>query len=96
MICRSPPVYTLHSQFKGAVDVPYGFRMDNVKDVYNLTRFDETNFGAFTIFPDPEFEEFKGKTKAHQKKTEFLTIDVGYLFLLPFKGAVLNISDDGR
>ncbi|XP_041350001.1 plexin-A2-like isoform X2 [Gigantopelta aegis] len=75
MVCRSPPVFTLRSKFKGAIDVPYGFRMDNVKDVYNLTQFDETKFGVFTIFPDPEFKEFKGKTKAHQKKTEFLTID---------------------
>ncbi|XP_048252946.1 plexin-A2-like isoform X3 [Haliotis rufescens] len=77
LVCYSPMVESLVptlSDDVDHVDVSYGFKMDGVENIMNLTGRSLEAFGVFTLYPDPVFEKFKNGMKSHQKKTEFLTI----------------------
>ncbi len=92
MICRSPNVSNaadLHSDTESLkpLIVAYGFIMDNVTDLKNLTAISEGE-RIFLIFPDPIFFPFDSGEKFYQPKNEYLTINVS-IFVLPIQALAM-------
>ena len=74
MICDSPII-----EVEGSIDadnplqLEYGFRMDNVLGVQNLTT-SNNGFSPFLLYPNPVFERFDKEVKYY--KSEYLNINV--------------------
>ena len=60
------------------VILSYGFLMDNVLDLRNLTAHSSES-RLFLLYPDPTFDEFADGFKKFQSKNEYLTINVSVL-----------------
>ncbi|CAH1783359.1 unnamed protein product [Owenia fusiformis] len=76
MNCKSPntnPSGYLNSPLTPPLQASYGFLLDNVKAMRNITA--DPRFGKFTIHADPEFELFPQGVKYFQEKNEYLTIN---------------------
>ncbi|XP_025108035.1 plexin-A4-like isoform X2 [Pomacea canaliculata] len=57
------------------LSVSYGFHMDGVQALRNLTDLSYDDHRTFDIYPDPEFAKFEGGQKTHQQKNELLVIE---------------------
>ncbi|CAG0913869.1 unnamed protein product [Notodromas monacha] len=69
MFCQSPTVES-DTSIIAPMHMEYGFIMDNVIEVLNLSR----RFNAsFTLYPNPIFEKFEEKIKYY--KSDYLTIN---------------------
>ncbi|XP_064605454.1 plexin-A2-like isoform X2 [Liolophura sinensis] len=73
--CSTPSLATAAeiSNISRPKRIAYGFEMDNVEDLRNLSSSEE--YGVFIIFPDPSFDAFKEGMMVHRKNNEYLTIN---------------------
>lgn len=76
MICLSPEIDVPHGILDAdkPLELEYGFRMDNVARVQNLT---ERKLHAFSLYPDPVYEVFDEEVKYY--KSDYLTINGQHL-----------------
>lgn len=88
--CVTPSMYmALKPVFRTADSVllNYGLRMDNTRELLNLTKYqpyepgvtEKQSFigqGLFQIFEDPSFDAFENGKKYFQLTNEYLTINV--------------------
>ena len=81
MVCMSPSIVGAISTGirEQPLVVPYGFIMDNVTALKNLTAYDDRR-AMFRFYPDPTFESFEEGVKYFQNKNEYLTINVSTHF----------------
>lgn len=74
MVCDSPPIEA--DEVKLDAEKPaqllYGFRMDDVKGVQNLTT--QGGHNPFLLYPNPIYEPFSEEVKYY--KSDYLTINV--------------------
>lgn len=77
MVCKSPtievPEHVVVDEEK-PLQLEYGFRMDNVTKVQNLTKH---GFSNFHLYPNPIYDEFNEEIKYY--KSDYLTINGQYL-----------------
>ena len=77
MLCRTPSILTASlrpSSPEEPLLVPFGFHMDNVRELLNYTHADAEKLH---VYEDPLFSPFKEGTKRVQpKEDEHLTISV--------------------
>ena len=73
MECRSPAVPVLGQQIspEDPLSLDYGFFMDDVPSVQNLSRL--PGFSPFILYPDPVYEKFDEEVKYY--KSDYLTIN---------------------
>lgn len=78
MTCASPVIEADESKLDAddPLKLEYGFRMDNVSGVQNLTM--NNNFTPFLLYPNPIFEPFDKEVKYY--KSDYLNINVSKLF----------------
>lgn len=74
MICDSPVLEVEESKLDpdNPLNLEYGFRMDNVSGVQNLTM--NSNFKPFLLYPNPFFEKFDKEVKYY--KSDYLNVNV--------------------
>lgn len=74
MICDSPVIEVDESKLDAdnPLNLEYGFRMDNVSGVQNLTM--NNSFKPFLLYPNPVFEKFEKKVKYY--KSDYLNVNV--------------------
>lgn len=79
MICNSPVIEADDSKLDAdsPLKLEYGFRMDNVSGVQNLTTLNK-DFNPFFLYPNPIFVPFDKEVKYY--KSEYLNINVSHLF----------------
>lgn len=88
MICGSPIIEVEEDlDADKPLELEYGFRMDNVTGVQNLTM--TNNFSPFLLFPNPVFTEFDKAVKYY--KSEYLNINVSFDFIF-YKPIYFNNS----
>ncbi|XP_076307717.1 plexin-A2-like isoform X1 [Tachypleus tridentatus] len=75
MSCKSPAVPIDQSDFVNGdpKEFHYGFLMDNVESLKNLSY--RPGFTRFQIFPDPVYEKFSEKNNIKYYKSDYLTIN---------------------
>lgn len=81
MICDSPVIEADDAKIDAEkpMELEYGFRMDNVSGVQNLTL--QRGYNSFLLFPNPIYEPFSEDVKYY--KSDYLTINVSiYFFIL--------------
>ncbi len=73
MECRSPSVPVLGQQIspEDPLQLEYGFFMDDVPSVQNLSRL--PGYSPFVLYPDPVYEKFDEEVKYY--KSDYLTIN---------------------
>lgn len=73
MTCDSPVIEADDSRLDAdkPLELEYGFRMDNVPGVQNLTS--SNNFNSFLLYPNPIFEPFDKEVKYY--KSDYLNIN---------------------
>ena len=78
MWCLTPKVPIPEGKLKGSKSkaLAYGFHLDGVQTLRNLTALSYEDHRMIEVFSDPEFTEFKDKQKVHQQKNELLVIEV--------------------
>ena len=78
MWCLTPKLPIPEGKLNGSKTkaVAYGFKLDGVQNMRNLTAFSYEDYRMIEVFPDPEFTDFKDKHKVHQQKNELLVIEV--------------------
>ena len=78
MYCLTPKVPIPEDQVRGgkSVALAYGFKLDGVQSVRNLTDLSYEDHRVFEVFADPEFIEFEEGQKVHQQKNGLLFIEV--------------------
>ena len=76
MVCRSPEIDVPPGELDAErpMALEYGFRMDNVARVQNLT---QRKLHEFYLFPDPVYENFDEEVKYY--KSDYLTINGQHL-----------------
>lgn len=81
MICDSPIIEVDESKLDAdnPLHLEYGFRMDNVSGVQNLTM--NSNFKPFLLYPNPVFEKFDKEVKYY--KSDYLNVNVR-IFIFKF------------
>lgn len=74
MICDSPVIEADESKLDAdkPMHLEYGFRMDNVSGVQNLTA--QHGYNSFLLYPNPIYEPFSEEVKYY--KSDYLTINV--------------------
>lgn len=74
MICESPVIESENRQLDSEkpLNLEYGFQMDNVPGVQNLSM--QQNKQAFQLYPNPIYEPFDEEVKYY--KSDYLTINV--------------------
>lgn len=77
MICDSPVIEVDETKLDAdkPLHLEYGFRMDDVKGVQNLTG--QHNFNSFLLYPNPIYEKFSEEVKYY--KSDYLTINGQHL-----------------
>lgn len=77
MICDSPVIEADDSKLDAEkpMQLEYGFRMDNVSGVQNLTL--QHNYNSFLLYPNPIYEPFSEDVKYY--KSDYLTINGQHL-----------------
>lgn len=75
MKCFSPEIAAENEELDSEhpEKLEYGFKMDNVAGVQNLTR---SNFSPFLLYPNPIYEKFDEEVKYY--KSDYLTINVSH------------------
>lgn len=76
MICMSPVIDEVEDSKLDAdnpLKLEYGFRMDNVTGVQNLTQ-SKKEFNPFLLYPNPTFNPFDKEVKYY--KSDYLNINV--------------------
>ena len=63
------------------VTLHYGFIMDNVTELRNMTSYVYTGNHEFSVYPDPSFDRWKSP-KNFQLTSEYLTINVSVALLI--------------
>ena len=73
MACPSPNII-VHDPIDAEhpLDLEYGFRMDNVSGVQNLSM--KSGYTHFLLYPNPVYEPFDEEVKYY--KSDYLTINV--------------------
>ncbi|ESO84358.1 hypothetical protein LOTGIDRAFT_168803 [Lottia gigantea] len=71
MVCLSPKLQSFDEPYE---EISYGFKMDGVKELYNLTE-NFIDYGSFKVFPNPILKEFPNGMESHQTKNQYLTIN---------------------
>ncbi|XP_067122896.1 plexin-A2-like [Centruroides vittatus] len=72
MKCESPPIpYAVKED--EILELDYGFEMDNVEQVRNISSKPE--FPKFQMYPDPKYEPFSEKDHIKYYKSDYLTIN---------------------
>lgn len=74
MVCDSPVINADESKLDAdrPMHLEYGFRMDDVKSVQNLTS--QLGYNSFLLYPNPIYEPFNEEVKYY--KSDYLTINV--------------------
>lgn len=62
------------------IHLQYGFRMDNVSGVQNLSV--KQGYPSFSLYPNPVYDRFDEEVKYY--KSDYLTINVSIRFRSPF------------
>lgn len=80
MVCDSPVIEADSAKLDAdlPMELEYGFRMDNVSGVQNLTM--TKGFSSFLLYPNPVFIPFDKEVKYY--KSDYLNINVSLLFIL--------------
>lgn len=75
MVCSSPVIEADEDKLDAdnPLKLEYGFRMDNVTGVQNLTTLNK-DFAPFLLFPNPIFTPFDKEVKYY--KSDYLNINV--------------------
>lgn len=76
MVCMSPVIDEVEDGDLDAdkpLKLEYGFRMDNVTAVQNLTK-SKKEFNPFLLYPNPIFQPFDKEVKYY--KSDYLNINV--------------------
>ncbi len=86
MTCQTPDIHEstvadLVIDPNEPVALHYGFIMDNVTELRNLTSYDYTGNNEFSVYPDPSFDRWKNP-KNFQLTSEYLTINVSVVLLI--------------
>ena len=78
MWCLTPKVPIPAGKMKGSKSraLAYGFQLDAVHALRNLTALSYEDYRVVEVYPDPEFTDFEGGQKVHQQKNELLVIEV--------------------
>lgn len=73
MICTAPTITgaVAHLDAEHPEQLEYGFEMDNVTSVQNLSN--KPGFGPYLLFPNPKYEPFSEEVKYY--KSDYLTIN---------------------
>lgn len=81
MKCRSPAVPPSKLDFSGdeAIELDFGFLMDSVEKVKNLS--ERPGFPKFYMYPDPLYYKFTEENQIKYYKSDYLTINVSSHFL---------------
>ncbi|RWS07647.1 plexin A-like protein [Dinothrombium tinctorium] len=77
MKCKSPkvPFEKLAFDENGRVELDYGFIMDSVKSVMDLSKRVHKPFPKFQMHRNPQFFEFTEENKTKHHKSDYLTIN---------------------
>lgn len=77
MICDSPVIEADEAKLDAdkPMHLEYGFRMDDVKGVQNLTN--QLGYNSFLLYPNPVYERFSEEVKYY--KSDYLTINGQHL-----------------
>lgn len=80
MKCRSPAVPPSKLDFSGeeAIELDFGFLMDSVEKVKNLS--ERPGFPKFYMYPDPLYYKFTEENQIKYYKSDYLTINVSSYF----------------
>ena len=82
MMCRTPDlreadVVRNYSTYNHIVVLDYGFLMDNVKSVLDMSELPAGDL--LEVYPDPEFDGFiDGVKQMFQPRNDYLTINVRF------------------
>ncbi|KAK7493969.1 hypothetical protein BaRGS_00014851 [Batillaria attramentaria] len=88
--CLTPSVPILDSEMDPFKYLSYGFRLDGVRALRNLTGLSFEDHEMFKVYPDPKFDKFEGGDKVHQQKNELLVIEGSQL--LPLRNHDVEVS----
>ena len=80
--CKTPAVPIEKLRFQEGIDyieLDYGFIMDNVISVQDLTKRKENPFLRFRMFQNPEYHTFLKPSGIKYYKSDYLTINVSHL-----------------
>jgi hypothetical protein len=82
--CQTPAVPIPLDKLKGdkSKALAYGFVLDGVASLQNLTALSYEDHRMIEVYEDPQFEVFDNGRKVHQQKNELLVIDVSTLDIL--------------
>ena len=79
MTCHTPNITALQEGGpQEEITIPYGFIMDNVMELRNLTAYTNGRL-RLSFYHDPIFLPFEDDIMYFPPKYEYLTIDVSYL-----------------
>lgn len=75
MVCDSPVIdaVDMHLDPDRPSQLEYGFEMDDVNQVQNLTTRNEAKYHSFELYPNPEYFKFDEEVKYY--KSDYLTIN---------------------
>ncbi|XP_076447874.1 plexin-A2-like isoform X2 [Babylonia areolata] len=95
MVCLTPPVPIPGEELKDKSQaLSYGFRLDGVQSLRNLTDLSYEDHRMMEVFPDPQFLHFEGGQKVHQQKNELLVIEGTRLGPLRNHDVAITIGQD--
>lgn len=82
MVCDSPVIEADGAKLDAdePMKLEYGFRMDNVSGVQNLTM--TKGFSEFLLYPNPLFKPFDKEVKYY--KSDYLNINVSVFYILNY------------
>ncbi|KAL8574219.1 hypothetical protein ACOMHN_027873 [Nucella lapillus] len=77
MWCKTPGVPIRPDKLRESkkTALAYGFRLDGVQSVRNLTAVSYEDHRMMEVYADPEFKDFENGVKAHQQKNELLVVE---------------------
>ena len=77
-MCKTPNISELNMTVSAVkpVEVNYGFVMDDVESVRNISGVQGMIPMKIRLYPDPDFIPFPDGTMTFSKSAEYLTIDV--------------------
>ncbi|XP_076468728.1 plexin-A2-like isoform X2 [Babylonia areolata] len=96
MWCKTPQVPIPPAKLKGSKSftLAYGFRLDGVQSVRNLTAVSYEDYRMVEVFSDPEFTDFEDGVKVHQQKNELLVIEGSKLGPLRNPDVTITVGQD--
>jgi hypothetical protein len=92
MACPSPNIIVQETvDAEHPLSLQYGFRMDNVTGVQNLSV--KEGYSFFLLYPNPVYEPFDEEVKYY--KSDYLTINVSFFELYAYSVALQSLKDLG-